>query len=559
MSEEKPRPHPAWALLIPALVFLIYANSLGNGFHFDDFNSIVDNPAIKTLREIPRFFQDSTAFSTKAGNWPYRPLLLLANALNYAAARLSLPAWHLVNLALHALNALLVFLVAAAVFRLRAGAVAAGLIFAIHPLNSQAVNYFSARATLLATALVLAAFLAQAQARTRREQGRSPKGWALAATGLFAFGMLAKEEAALFVPLAFFIEMLPVRAPGSQAAPSALSFPPLQRITWLLPSAFILALFLGLRLHFHGALLAAGSADMTPIYSRLQSALTEFISPWLYLRRFLWPNDLSVFPGVTPPASILSMPMLLAAAGYGLVGWLLFWARSRPALGVGVLWYLLGLLPAMALALNVLIAEHHCYLALAGLTIALGSGLEGIVRAPSATTASAGRYSFAAFLLGLAFLTFVRNPVWKDEITLWRDAVRKAPDQYVAQSFLGAAYAKAQRFDLARQRLQIAVRLRPDFADAHNTLALAYLRQGKVDEAETQIREALRLHPNNLTYLNNLGVMLMIRERWPEADAVFDQVLEIDPDNGPARDYREQVLEKLSPRKSRTPLSEPEK
>jgi len=558
VSQERPRPHPAWALLIPALVFLVYADSLGNGFHFDDFHSIVDNPAIKTLSEIPRFFHDATAFSTKRGNWPFRPLLLSVNALNYAAARLSLPAWHLVNLALHALNVFLVFLVAATVFRLRGGAVVAGLLFALHPLNSQAVNYFSARAGLLATALTLVAFLAQNTARAKREQGRSPEGWVLAAAVLFTCAMLAKEEAALFVGLAWVIEMLPAPEPGAAPA-AALRLPPLRRLTWMAPSALILLLFLGLRLHFQHALLAAGSADMVPIYPRLSSALVEFISPWLYLRRFLWPVGLSVFPGVTPPASLFAAPVLLAAAGYALVGLLLWKARWRPALAGGVLWYLLGLLPAMALALNILIAEHHCYLALVGLAIALGSLLEEVLNAPSPRIAAAGRYLLAFSLFCFGMLTFTRNPVWKDEIRLWRDAVRKAPEQYVAQSLLGAAYAKDKRYELARGRLELAVRLGPNFADAHNTLALVHLRLGRVDEAEAQIREALRLYPDNPTYLNNLGVLLMMRERWPEAYAVFDRVLELDPGNGPAKDYREQVLQKLSPSKSRPPLSEPEK
>jgi Flp pilus assembly protein TadD len=298
---------------------------------------------------------------------------------------------------------------------------------------------------------------------------------------------------------------------------------------------------------------------MVPIYSRLSSALVEFISPWLYLRRFLWPDELSVFPGVTPPASPLAAPVLLAAAGYALVGRWLWKARARPALAGGVLWYLLALLPAMALALNILIAEHHCYLALVGLTIALGSLLEEILHAPSARVASAGRYAFAACLLCFAGLTLARNPVWKDEISLWRDAVRKSPGQYVARSLLGAAYAKDKRYRLAKRQLEIAVRLGPDFADAHNTLALAYLRLGEVDEAEARFREALRLDPDSPTYLNNLGVLLMMRERWPEAFSVFDRVLELDPENGPAKNYRGQILEKLSPPKGRPALSEPEK
>ena len=540
MSRPPSRPHPAWALVIPALVFLVYANSLDNGFHFDDFHTIVDNPSIQALSEIPRFFHDPTAFSTKNGNWPFRPVLLTVNALNYAAARFSLPAWHLVNLALHALNAFLVFLLAASVFRLRAGAVAAGLIFAVHPLNSQAVNYFSARASLLAATFVLAGLLAQAQARQRQETGQESGPWIILASLLFLLGLLAKEEAAVFPFLALGLAAFD---------PTDQSFRWPRGKQWfaLLPAGIILALFLGLRFHFQKTFLLPHAAEMAPIYSRLQIALTGFISPWIYFHRFLWPLSLSVLSQVRAPDSVLDPAVLAGAASYAWLG-LLFWRiRHRPAgaVVIGTLWYLAALLPAMVLILNVLIAEHHAYLALAGLLLALGAGLEMALSSPRPRIAQPAKYLVTTGVICFSLLTLLRNSAWQDEITLWRDAVAKGPAQFAAQSLLGAAYAKAGQYQQARQRLEVAVRLRPNFADAHNTLSLAYLRLGRVDQAEAEIREAWRLAPDNLTYLNNLGILLMLRQRWNEALTVFNRVLQIEPDHPRARDYRDQVLEKL--------------
>src|SRR3990172_12565871 len=179
-------------LLITLLSGLIYFNSLENPFHFDDSHHIIDNPHIRSLRDVPNLFTDTRTFSVWPGNnRHYRPLLLLTHVINYALGGLNPIGYHLVNLAFHVGSAFLVFLIVqtmlvppllssphkggknkpvaardvAAGFSLRSTRdVAAGfslrstpvfialtsaLIFAVHPFNSEVVNYISARSSVM--------------------------------------------------------------------------------------------------------------------------------------------------------------------------------------------------------------------------------------------------------------------------------------------------------------------------------------------------------------------------------------------------------------------------
>src|SRR5919197_1340820 len=148
-----------------------YSNSLGIGFYFDDRYGIHNNPSIRSLRNIPSFFTDPHAFWTDRTQADVRPVLLITYALNYALSGLNPWSWHVLNLLLHFVAALLVFvLVRDHVWwpvaergpsgEARLPAAAAALFFALAPLNTQPVDYVWARSALLATTLYLGAFLA---------------------------------------------------------------------------------------------------------------------------------------------------------------------------------------------------------------------------------------------------------------------------------------------------------------------------------------------------------------------------------------------------------------
>ncbi|MSR84369.1 MAG: hypothetical protein EXS58_15845 [Candidatus Latescibacteria bacterium] len=145
------------------LVFLaasgLYLNTWGHGFHYDDFHSLVNNPHIRTLAEVPAFFRDPTLFSANPESAMYRPLLLVSYALNYAVGGLQPAGYHLANALLHGINAGLVHRLLLA---LGQGGLAlpAAFIFGLSPVNSEAVNYVSSRSELLMASFFLLACLA---------------------------------------------------------------------------------------------------------------------------------------------------------------------------------------------------------------------------------------------------------------------------------------------------------------------------------------------------------------------------------------------------------------
>ena len=166
-----------WILVLVAS-FAIYSNSLDNGYHYDDEHSLQMNESIRSLGNIPSFFVDPGTFSDDPSKGMYRPLLLLTFALNYAANQsldldgYDVRGYHLVNLLFHALTAMLLWwLISRATGRLDV-ALVGGLLFALHPLGSEPVNYISSRSEGQASffyLLGLALFV--------RGTGRADRGW----------------------------------------------------------------------------------------------------------------------------------------------------------------------------------------------------------------------------------------------------------------------------------------------------------------------------------------------------------------------------------------------
>ena len=136
-----------WGFLavLAIAIGLAYGNSLWNGFYFDDAYGISNNPALRTLRNIPRFFTDPFTLTTVRENVDVRPVLVVTYAVNYAMSGYSPWSYHVLNLIFHLL--------------------AAALFFALAPLNTSAVDYMWARSALLCTLLYLGAFLALLRGR----------------------------------------------------------------------------------------------------------------------------------------------------------------------------------------------------------------------------------------------------------------------------------------------------------------------------------------------------------------------------------------------------------
>ena len=186
----------AWARrsLLFFCACLLYGNTLDHGFHYDDFHSVVHNPHIRSLANIPGFFTDPTTFSVDPKQAMFRPVLLFSYALNYAWGGDNPTGYHVVNGLLHGVNAVLVSLFFSFLLGDRRLGFWIALFFAATPLNAEAVNYVSSRSELLMGSFYLGTCICYL-----RYGKTGNRWWFVVAVGLGGLALLTKAVAVTLV------------------------------------------------------------------------------------------------------------------------------------------------------------------------------------------------------------------------------------------------------------------------------------------------------------------------------------------------------------------------
>ncbi|MFH1566640.1 MAG: tetratricopeptide repeat protein [Gemmatimonadota bacterium] len=483
--------------LLFAILALAYADSFGNGFHYDDSHSLVDNPHLRRLANVPRFFADPGTFSAMPDTRMYRPLLLVTYALNYALDGYQVRGYHAANLLLHLANALLVWEVARQLAgsgpRVVAAAAAAAVAFALHPLASEPVNYISSRSALLATTFYLAAFLVLVRTPSDR-----PGPWRhLALAALFAGGLLSKENTITFpaVGAAYLLLSGRWRAASLLAVPAALG----------------LAYVAGTRA-------IIGKAVLDPVRPLAIQWATQVKALPFYLARVAMPVELSAEPAFAAAAGLTDGPVLLAAAfGLSLAVAVGLGRRRWSAEVFAALWFALALLPESLVPLNVLVNEHRLYLPMAGAAVGLGALWARM---------AAGRRAVGLAVAAIAMvLVAQRNRAWQSEETLWADAAAKGPGMARPHVNLGKAYLEEGRYDEAIAASRRALAIQPDLDRAHYNIGTAYLSQRHYAEAMASYERALEINPRLLEAVNNLANAYQEQGRYAEALPLYRRAL----------------------------------
>jgi len=520
----------AFAGLLAAVTALAYANSFPVGFVFDDAYGLVQNPSIRSLANIPRFFVDPFLLTIHRDNVDVRPVLQITFALNYAISQLDPWSWRLLNLLLHFAASLLVFFTVrdhawwpreerGPMGRARWPAAAAALIFALSPLNQQPVVYFWARSALLCTVFYLGAFLAFLKRRT----------WL--ACALFLLALLTKTIAVTLpvVILAYdFVE---------EGRPLREWLGGLRKLLRPLgPLVLLLAAFLVYR-----ALLLPSWADQT----RHESWVTPWIwlmSEWTaylyYVRLFLWPDALSIDHDFAYNVSLWTPRTLLSLLGVLLwLGVALRQARRWPAFAFGTAWYFLTLATESTLApISEVINDHRPYLGSAlGLSLLLAWLLDAAARRWSRRPALALAGATGALALAAVPVIRHRNWQWQDSLRLWIDAAEKGPGNGRALTNAGRELMARGRLAEAREDFQRALLLMPGYSFLHLNLSVLDAAEGKPQEAVREAEEAVRLSPGLGLAHQYLGDALAHAGRIDQARAELQRALELNPELAGAR------------------------
>ena len=526
--------HALVLLLIAGVIVLVYGNSLSNSFHFDDEHSLVGNPHIRSLGNIPDFFFSPAMFSRNVGSGMYRPFVLTSYAVNYWLGGYQVRGYHLINIGIHLLVAWLVYGVFRELEFGRNPALLGALCFGVHPLTAEPVNYISSRSESLAVLFYLGSLFFYL-----RSHGKVSSGSLLC----FVAGLLSKSVV-LTLPL------LLVAYEGIWRCKSWRDWGRWHWPYWMLALIYLL----GTRQLVGEALLGK------PVRSWTAQLSTQAKGVIYYAKMLAFPWPLNVEHQFFESSGWLEGPVWIGGALLVSLGWIIGRSLKRKARSglFWIVWMIIALLPTLIVPLNVLVNERRLYLPLIGFT-----GLLLWLFQVRKEWQGRGLALFGIGLVCLGGMTIQRNPAWGSELTLWEDARRKSPlmarpylrlggvhrregrleeaerayrrvlelepDSAPAFNNLGNLYQETGAFEKAEKAYRRALEILPSYPEALVNLATFYSRQGRVSAALELYREALPLSPNREEIYNNMGTAYLRNGDYVEAEGVLRRAFELNP------------------------------
>ncbi len=555
-----------WFVAVVLAVCAVYSNSFQNAFHFDDFHTIVNNPYIRSLRNVPRFFTDASTFSVLPANRTYRPMVSASLALDYALGRGYKPFWFHFStflvflLQLAFMDALFTSILNAARPQPESAranrylSLLAVAWYGLHPAMAETVNYIIQRGDIYAAIGMVAALAIYARRPAWRKFGL----YLLP----FAFAMLSKPPAAVF-PLLLFLYCVLFEFDGKgRWAKSALAATP--------SLAACIALL-------------AVNAAMTP-KTFLPSTVSAFsyciTQPFVLMRYFgslFLPVHLNVDTDLQPFSSFnleallgfLFVLLLLAAA------WLTARRRTLRPISYGLLWFLITSLPTSLYRLSEVENDHRMYLPFVGLVLAVvWAAYLGIERfAAGGNRVIVQRTAMAAALALLVLYAVgahLRNRVWRTEESLWLDDVQKCPHngrglmnygltqmekgaypvalEYFHRALVYTPYYPTLEINLgivsgamnhaaeAGRHFLRAIALAPGDDEAHFYYGNWLYQTGRADSALPQLQAAVRLNPSRIPARDLLASAYEAMGNAALARATAAATLQLAPDDTAAKE-----------------------
>lgn len=497
----------------------------------DDGQYVLQNERVlnPSLRNAWLFMREVERPQTVAGY--YQPLTMISLMVDGRLSRGQADPmiFHLTNVLLHALNAVLVFMIARAACGGIVAPVMAALLFALHPIQVESVTWVSQRKTVLATALALGAILCHL---TAARSGRAWPRWG--GVGLFVLAMAAKPTV-MFLPLVLLLlDVWPLRRMGRRA--------------WLEKWPYAPLMIGGMWIAYVSQQATAdiGVPNLGRAYELGKLCLYNLT---MYARNLVWPTNLSFIYPIPDDFGwgnvAMTSSVLAALAGLGL--WLGSWRWSKPVfVGCGGALLFLGVAIGPVRFMQSCVGDRFMYLPLAMLALPVAAGLARMFRrsasgAPMTPRGGLAGLAVAVVLGGLASRTSAYQLSWGSSEGLWANVLAKIPDSALANA--GLARAKLQAWD--RQQaidetfdgqpfLEEALAFvdRAIAADSHNgayhadrAAILIALKRGPEAVQAAEAALAFGLGPLTLQGRVTLGRALVLAGRPDEARRVFDELL----------------------------------
>jgi hypothetical protein len=466
------------AFLLAAITAAVYIPVRNFEFvSYDDFQYIYGN--FHVLQGLSRSTIRWAFTAMHSANW--NPLAWISHMLDIELFGLNAGMHHLVSLAFHCANTVLLFFALTALTRRRWPSLFVAALFALHPLHVESVAWVSERKDVLST------FFFLLMLRLYADYARSPtlRHYLLLLT-LYLFGLMSKSMLVTVPFVLLCVDIWPLKRFEPAIDLQRYRTVIIEKIPFLCMAIVVSVLiFLAQR---RGGAVAGIEQFSIPV--RLSNAVISYSS---YLFSTLFPHNLSFFyphPGVVQLWRCSASALFLTAV----TGAVIRYYKKFPWLAVGWFWYLITLLPVIGIVQvgSAARTDHFTYIPLTGIFIILAWGGRQIVLFSSRLRPVVIAAAFIA-VAGFALLARAQTLHWRDNFSLFSHAVMVNPANPLANYKLGREYAQRGNHEMAVLYFSRSIVVRPDIASVHNDLGVAWASLGRYDSAYVHFKRALEL------------------------------------------------------------------
>jgi tetratricopeptide (TPR) repeat protein len=549
----------------------------------------MEKPEIKNLGNVPSFFLSGV-------EGVYRPVRTIFYSLSYNLWGENPLGYHVQALLIHMVISILIFLILDTILKQRTLAFFSALIFAVHPVHTEAVTFITTSFDISGFIFMLLSMFLFFKYTEKR--GIFNKKYYILSI-ILSFIAFLTYELTLTLPILiiladFFFRKFELR----------------KRIKYYIPFFVTAFLYAILRLFVIGIFVKRGT--QIEFFTRLFTMSKVIVK---YLQLSLFPIDLNVIHTLPFSQSFFDLTVILSVVTiFALLSFSIFVYKYSKVVSFAILWFFISLLPVSnIIPTGILIAERYLYLPSLGFCILMGFVIYKLMdfkKIPQKNAFSISMILLFLIISSFSFLTISRNLDWRNELTLWTKTVSQSPNSADAHYNLGRAYMELGNFDLAFREYNETLRLNPNFAKAyynrgwmyfqekkidlainefkkaievdkkgytsyfmlgqcyagknmtslaieeykksisinpnyakaHQNLGIAYLMEGKYDLAFNELKEAIRINPELPDAHNHLGVTYFYMKECELAKEEFGKAMELDPEN---EDYRSNFLKVL--------------
>ena len=502
-----------WPVIVPFVFSLVglvlYAWVFDAGFHFDDGAVIFKpNHQVMELNSLLRSF--------KLVKFRYVGSLTLA--INYALSGNNAGPYHVTNVLIHILASLLVWIftrlfIANAKYvskqvkdNTNLIATVAGLLFLVHPIQTQAVSYIVQRYASLATVFYLASLIFYLKARLCKNAFEKIRNVFLGLI-MFLLGFYTKE----------IVATLPVVVMLLELTFSGVKFSK-KKILYFMSSmlVFVSVVTYVFLIYDNSYIWGVRETPMKEEVTSKTYLLTQFKVIPRYVQLIVAPVNQNI-DHYMPVAKSLRQPEVFIGLGLIILAMsasLWTWNRNK-LLGTGLLWFFITLsIESSIVTIEDVMFEHRLYLPMVGVSLFFSLACFEFLMKKSIKLYI---YVVSIILVVFGFATFKRNEVWQSEFTLWSDSVKKAPKKARPHVNLGAQYQLAGDIEKAMEQYRIVIEIDPDRASVMNNLGILEMRKGELDKAIEYLERAVELDSSYEGFSDNLNMAIMKREQSVES------------------------------------------